>query len=171
MSEAKHLYAFELKDESATMVLGKAVASVLPLHATVLLSGTLGVGKSCFARAVIQSLNPSITDVPSPTFTLVQLYDVLIGGTPSTLWHVDLYRIEREQEIEELGLLEVIGSQTVLIEWPERLGSLAPVDVFQFHFSLAPGGLHRMVSIGAEGRAKDELSRVINAISLHIQPS
>ncbi len=86
------------------------------------LNGTLGMGKSVFARAFIQSLNNDIGDIPSPTFTLVQNYDTNKG----TIWHFDLYRIHTPEEIYEIGWEEALSDGIVLIEWPERLGTLLP---------------------------------------------
>lgn len=86
------------------------------------LQGPLGAGKSVFARAFIQSLAGLDTDVPSPTFTLVQNYNTPKGP----IWHFDLYRIEDPDEIYEIGWEEALSKGIILIEWPERLGGLLP---------------------------------------------
>ncbi len=88
----------------------------------VLLDGPVGAGKTHFARCLIQSLLITPEDVPSPTFTLVQTYDTTAGP----VWHSDLYRISSTSDIEELGLLEAFEDAITLVEWPDRLGSLAP---------------------------------------------
>ena len=86
-----------------------------------LLQGPMGAGKSVFARHFIQHLAKQEIEVPSPTFTLVQTYDL-----PNiSLWHFDLYRLEDPDEIYEIGWEEAIGN-LLLIEWPERLGYLKP---------------------------------------------
>lgn len=87
-----------------------------------MLAGTLGAGKSVFARAFIQSLMGADTEVPSPTFTLVQTYDTPKGP----LWHFDLYRLQSPDEIFEIGWEEAISSGISLVEWPERLGPYVP---------------------------------------------
>ena len=87
-----------------------------------LLTGDVGAGKTHFARALIQSILDMPEDVPSPTFTLVQVYDTVRGP----LWHADLYRINSDQEIDELGLVEAFDDSICLVEWPDRLGVMTP---------------------------------------------
>lgn len=88
------------------------------------LQGPLGAGKSEFARAFIQHLMGADTDVPSPTFTLVQTYE----SSKGLIWHFDLYRLENAEEIYEIGWEEALSEGILLIEWPERLGALMPLD-------------------------------------------
>ena len=90
----------------------------------VLLKGEIGAGKSHFARSLIQAAMDKVEDVPSPTFTLVQTYDTIVGS----IWHADLYRLNDQSEIFELGLIDAFGNDIVLIEWPDRLGYLEPQD-------------------------------------------
>lgn len=107
----------------------------------VLLSGDLGAGKSVFARAVIRQLcGDAHMDVPSPTFTLVQTYEAVIG----TLWHFDLYRLEEPDEIYETGWEEALSGGIVLVEWPERLGGLKPKRSKLLHITIEPDGRRRI---------------------------
>ena len=88
----------------------------------ILLYGDLGMGKTVFSRAFVQSLTSPDEDVPSPTFTLVQLYDTEKG----TIWHFDLYRLKQPDEVYELGFEEALSDGISLIEWPERAERLYP---------------------------------------------
>lgn len=117
---------FALPDEAATARLARMVAGLLRPGDVVALRGGLGVGKTAFARALIRSLSPKGAgeEVPSPTFTLVQTYDL----PGFTLWHFDLYRIEAAKEVFELGFEEALDEGVSLIEWPERLETLLPED-------------------------------------------
>lgn len=107
-----------------TARLAAALAKKLQPGDTILLIGDVGAGKTHFARALIQSLLDMPEDVPSPTFTLVQSYQT----AAAMIWHADLYRLTSTHEIEELGLTEAFHDAICLVEWPDRLGELAPVD-------------------------------------------
>lgn len=112
-----------LPDAEATAALGQRLADVLRPGDAVLLSGPLGAGKSSLARAAIQAACPAVTEVPSPTFTLIQPYRTAAGWP---LVHADLYRLAGPDELAELGWDEVLADGAVLVEWPERLGPLTP---------------------------------------------
>ena len=90
---------------------------------TVCLTGGLGAGKTTLVRGMIQSVLGDI-DVPSPTYTLVQTYEM-----PNyELWHCDMYRLERPEDGYELGLMDAFEDALCLIEWPDKLGRLIPED-------------------------------------------
>lgn len=117
------------------------MAQVLRRGDTLLLSGPIGAGKSTFARAVIQARLGYAEDVPSPTFTLVQVYDHPDGD----MWHCDLYRLTDSQEVFELGLDEAFADAICLIEWPDRLGDAAPANAL--HLTFAAGDDAHLVTI------------------------
>ena len=113
-----------------TAEIAHKVASLLHPGDILCLKGELGSGKSTFVRALIQSLCGGTTEVPSPTFTLVQPYE-----TPRFIaWHFDLYRLEESEEIYELGIEEALQSGVSLIEWPERAENLLPKDCREIEF-------------------------------------
>ena len=116
-------------DETARLAIH--IAGALRPGDCLLLEGPIGAGKSHFARSLIQHLLGYAEDVPSPTFTLVQTYDI----ANAELWHADLYRLSALEEIEELGLTEAFDDAICLIEWPDRLAELTPYHAL--HLALA----------------------------------
>jgi tRNA threonylcarbamoyladenosine biosynthesis protein TsaE len=104
------------RSEEDTVEAGRQLAGKLRPGDVVLLSGPLGAGKTAFVRGLALGLGASPADVTSPTFTLIQEY-----RGASTLYHVDLYRLE-PHEVDDLGLDELMsGEAVVAVEWPERL--------------------------------------------------
>ena len=124
----------ELPSLSATQQLGALLADGLVAGDVISLSGPLGAGKSALARSIIVSANSNETDVPSPTFSLVQTYE-LADTTP--LWHLDLYRIENSEDAMQLGLDDAFVDAVCLIEWPDRLKKLLPKSALSIHLYLA----------------------------------
>lgn len=125
---------FDLADEAATRALAARLLPLLRPGDVVTLSGPLGAGKTAFARALIQAALGDDAEVPSPTFTLVQTYDLPVGA----LWHFDLYRLSGPDEVFELGWDEVAGA-IALVEWADRLGPLLPADHLAVTLELVPG--------------------------------
>ena len=121
-----------LSSPQGTADLATRIAAALGPGDCLLLEGPIGAGKTHFSRHLIQSLLPIAEDVPSPTFTLVQTYDVSTGE----LWHADLYRLSSLDEIEELGLIDAFESAICLIEWPDRLAELTPTHALNLHLTL-----------------------------------
>ena len=121
-----------LPTDGHTIALAQRMAPLLRSGDTLLLSGPIGAGKSFFARALIRALlgNPT-EEVPSPSFTLVQTYQA--DGVE--IWHCDLYRLTSAQEVWELGLEEAFVQAICLIEWPDRLGDLAPPGALSLTFA------------------------------------
>lgn len=121
-----------LPDEAATTALAARTARLARPGDAILLDGPLGAGKSAFARAFLRAASgdPAL-EVPSPSFTLVQTYDLPSGPAH----HLDLYRLDGPGALTELGWEEV-REGIVLVEWPDRLGPLAPDDALRI--TLAP---------------------------------
>src|SRR5512147_2050849 len=116
--------AFDLPDLAATEALARRLAAVARTGDVIALHGDLGAGKTTFARAFIQARAGAAgeAEVPSPTFTLVQIYDLPSGA----IWHFDLYRLTAAGQVWELGFEEALATAITLIEWPERLAALLP---------------------------------------------
>jgi tRNA threonylcarbamoyladenosine biosynthesis protein TsaE len=114
----------DLVDEAATVHLARRLARAARPGDVIALEGPLGSGKTALARAFIQSLVGAEEEVPSPTFTLTQLYDCEIG----TIWHFDLYRLDKAEDALELGIEDAFADGISLIEWPDRLGPWLPAE-------------------------------------------
>lgn len=97
--------------------LGGMFARILVEGDVVALTGDLGAGKTTLSRGIIQALCGDL-DVPSPTYTIVQTYDC----EGFELWHCDLYRLDKPDDIFELGLFEAMEDCVCLIEWPDKMG-------------------------------------------------
>jgi len=149
-----------LDSEAATAALARALAALARPGDVIALSGELGSGKTSFARGFINALPrtdaPGLAgaqeEVPSPTFTLVQIYE----RAPAPVWHFDLYRLKAPEEVLELGLEEALGEAIVLIEWPERLGAFLPaarLDVV-LRFGAAPDAREAELIGGGDWRAR-----------------
>ena len=129
----------ELPDLAATGRLAARLAALARPGDAIGLAGELGVGKTTFARAFINHLAGETVEVPSPTFNLVLSY-----ATPRlTVWHFDLYRVERAVELAELGFDDALAEGVALVEWPERLGTAWPDDGLILRLETAAGEARR----------------------------
>ncbi|MFQ5533513.1 MAG: tRNA (adenosine(37)-N6)-threonylcarbamoyltransferase complex ATPase subunit type 1 TsaE [Sphingomonadales bacterium] len=126
----------ELPDETATATLAQTLASVTRTGDVIALRGDLGAGKTTFARHFIHALGCG-EEVPSPTFTLVQVYSFgnamenagQSRAPVTSVWHFDLYRIAAPEEVFELGIEDAFEEGVSLIEWPDKMASLLPEDI------------------------------------------
>jgi len=137
------IFRIDLPDADATAALGQRLATLLHAGDVILLEGPIGAGKTHFARALIQARLARLgrhEDVPSPTFTLVQVYEA-----QPDIWHADLYRLTHPDEVIELGLEEAFETAICLIEWPDRLGALSPEKALHLQFSSRDAGASRQV--------------------------
>jgi len=151
-------FDIHLAGERQTARLGTTLAPLLRPGDTVLLRGGLGAGKSALARAVIAAaLGDPRADIPSPSYTLVNIFETAQGP----IWHVDLYRLSgAAEELEELGLIEAIGTALVLVEWPERLGAALPERRLDIELS-SPRAGGRDTSIALHGPGWDAVAAVL----------
>ena len=121
-------YIYNCKTEEETKKLAAALSQITEKGDVWALFGTLGMGKSVFARAFIKALTGA-AEVPSPTFTLVQTY----SAPDFDIFHYDLYRLKSPEEIWELNIEEAMYNNVCLIEWPEKMGAYLPRNVFRIN--------------------------------------
>jgi tRNA threonylcarbamoyladenosine biosynthesis protein TsaE len=134
---------------AATEALGQRLAGLLRAGDAILLEGPLGAGKSALARALLRAATgDAALEVPSPTFTLVQSYP-LPGGLMAH--HFDLYRLDGPAGLTELGWEEA-REGVVLVEWPDRLGPLAPADALRVTLTPLDGDARDAELAGWAGR-------------------
>lgn len=154
------------RDEAATIDIAQGVASVAARGDAIGLIGGLGSGKTVFARGFIRGLARSGEEVPSPSFTLVQVYPTDRGD----IWHFDLYRLESPEEAWELNIEEAFAEGIALVEWPERLGSLWPSDCLEVTLATVPGGPATARSIRLVGGPswRDRLGDLKTGLAAHI---
>lgn len=128
-----------LPDLAAMDAYGARIAAKLQIGDVVALSGGLGAGKTTLARAIIAALGYQ-AEVPSPTFTIIETYDPPAIRLP--LVHADFYRLERPEEVEEIGLDDYRSGAVLLAEWPEHVGG----------FDQEAGCLQITLEVAEEGR-------------------
>ncbi len=134
-----------LQNEAETIKLGKTLAPLLEKGDTIALEGPLASGKTTLARAILRELGET-GQIPSPTFTLVQNYNL----PKFQLSHIDLYRIQNLSEIAELGLED---AETLLIEWPERMGETIPETRLHLRLEITPKNDSRIIHINPLGKS------------------
>ncbi len=152
-------FSLALSNETATAHLMADLALLIGPGDVITLSGDLGAGKTAAARALIRYLAGDDTlEVPSPTFTLLQAYDL----PPFALVHADLYRINDPTELEEIGLSPLPEATVALIEWPERAPSALPPDRIDIALSHRPalGSTARAAEITGHGNAAAIVARL-----------
>jgi tRNA threonylcarbamoyl adenosine modification protein YjeE len=152
-------FSLALPNETATAHLMADLALLIGPGDVITLSGDLGAGKTAAARAMIRYLaGDEALEVPSPTFTLVQAYDL----PPYPLLHADLYRVDDAGELEEIGLSPLPEATVALIEWPERAPSALPADRIDVALSHRPalGTTARAAEITGHGKAAAQVARL-----------
>jgi tRNA threonylcarbamoyladenosine biosynthesis protein TsaE len=146
----------DLPDEAATAAFAARVSALAAAGDVIALKGDLGAGKTSFARAFIRSRGGE-EEVPSPTFTLVQVYE-LAGAA---IWHFDLYRLKSAEEAWELGIEDAFSEGISLIEWPERLGSLLPRYRLEITFHYGDRPEARRAALDGGGDWPERLAPII----------
>jgi len=116
-------WTFASLDEEALAKLARKLSTYVKAGVVFSLSGELGSGKTTLARAIIRNACNSVGDIPSPTFNLVQSYEVFTGFE---IWHLDLYRLNSIEEAMMLGLEEAFIEHCCIIEWPGLIKQIIP---------------------------------------------
>ncbi|HKY80068.1 MAG TPA: tRNA (adenosine(37)-N6)-threonylcarbamoyltransferase complex ATPase subunit type 1 TsaE [Sphingobium sp.] len=132
-----------LADEPAMLALGRSLADVARIGDVIALEGGLGAGKTTLARGILEGLGLE-EEAPSPSFAIVQPYDVPDVSLPVA--HVDLYRLDSPEEVEELALDDYRMDSLLIVEWPDRLGPDAWPDALRLHIDIEPDGARRLTA-------------------------
>lgn len=128
------------RTEQHTKLLAEQFAEIAKKGDVFALFGTLGAGKSVFSRYFIQKLTDA-TDVPSPTFTLLQTYE----AQDFEIYHYDMYRLKSPDEAYELDIEEAFYGAVSLVEWPEKILPLLPKDIWKI--TIFVNGTERLFDI------------------------
>jgi tRNA threonylcarbamoyladenosine biosynthesis protein TsaE len=139
--------SYALAGLAATEALAAEFAARLVPGDVIALTGDLGAGKTVFARALIVALGKNagieFGHVPSPTFTLVQLYDL----PGFTVHHFDLYRLESPDEVWETGIEDAFADGVSVIEWADRIDTLLPARAIRIHLAFGDGDTARIATV------------------------
>jgi len=128
--------------EADLMAFGGRLQPLLKPGDVLALTGELGAGKTTFSRGLIQSALGQDEEVPSPTYTLVQTYE--LGS--HELWHCDLYRLAAPDDVLELGLIDMEPDIISLIEWPDKMGRHLALDALNVHIAFKDDGREVILS-------------------------
>ena len=117
---------FQTETAGETIEVGAQLLDALTLPTLLILTGTLGAGKTTLVKGIAEALGAAERDeVTSPTFTLIHEYEGERNGKPVYLYHLDLYRLENERQVEQLGIDELLEDDSlVLVEWGEKFPSI-----------------------------------------------
>src|SRR5215475_3664525 len=165
VKEKAGVWSFEAPDEATTLAIAAAQAAWLEPGDFVGLTGDLGAGKTAFARGLIRALTgvPEL-EAPSPTFTLMQVYDA--SGGPVV--HADFYRLRGPRELDNLGWDEAIDGAIAIVEWPERVAEALPPDRLEVDIRFDPsrGPEFRRLALRGFGRVAPRLALALGVARL-----
>lgn len=144
-----------IADEAAISALARAIAILARPRDVITLAGTLGAGKTAFARAFIAARGGG-AEVPSPTFTLLQVYDT----ADAAIYHFDLYRLENPEDAFEIGIEDAFADGISLIEWPDRLGRYLPRERLDITINQGTRETERRFDFAASANWIDRLNEI-----------
>lgn len=142
-----------------SLITAQKLANLLIPGDCVTFRGDLGAGKTTIIQTIIQTLHGGDIAIISPTFNLLQTYDVDVLGETCTIWHYDLYRIEEAEELDELGLEDAFENGIALIEWPEIAEFWIPEHAFHVTIEFTEDNDNRDITITSSGANRDRLQR------------
>ncbi len=161
----RKLWRIEAPDEAATLVFAAAQAAWLEPGDFIALTGDLGAGKTTFARGLIRALveTPDL-EAPSPTFTLMQVYDAARGPVV----HADFYRLRNQRELDNLGWDEATNGAIAIVEWAEQIPEALPPDRLEIaiRFDTAQGPDFRLLELRGHGRIGRRLAHALGVGAL-----
>ena len=148
------IHEFTTQSGADTIELGRKLARILKPPQLLLLRGELGTGKTTLVKGIAQALDAAEADeVTSPTFTLLHEYDGAQDGKPVKLFHLDVYRLEGERQLETLGLDELLTPDAlVLVEWGEKFKSIKKKSTGEIAITSA-GGDARKITVTLKDQA------------------
>ncbi|GAY21450.1 MULTISPECIES: tRNA (adenosine(37)-N6)-threonylcarbamoyltransferase complex ATPase subunit type 1 TsaE [Sphingobium] len=132
-----------LAGEADMLAFGHRLAALARIGDVIALEGGLGVGKTTLARGILEGLGLE-EEAPSPSFAIVQPYDIPDVKLPVA--HVDLYRLDGPEEAGELALDDYLTDSLLIVEWPDRMGEGAWPDALRFHIAMEPDGARRLTA-------------------------
>ena len=140
------IHEFTTKSGADTIEVGRKLARLLKAPQLLILRGELGTGKTTLVKGIAQALDAAEADeVTSPTFTLIHEYDGSLDGKPVKLFHLDVYRLEGERQLETLGLDELLRPDAlVLVEWGEKFKSIRKKATGEISISSAGGDARKI---------------------------
>ena len=144
--EAVRIHEFTTASGADTVEVGRKLARLLLAPQLLILHGDLGTGKTTLVKGIAQALDAAEADeVTSPTFTLIHEYDGAQNGKPVKLFHLDVYRLEGERQLETLGLDELLTPDAlVLVEWGEKFKSIRKKSTGEISISSAGGDARKI---------------------------
>ena len=161
MSSSAAAASIELPDAPATARIGAALAAHLQGGDTIALVGDLGAGKTTFVIGLVDALGGGTAT--SPTFSLVNEYP----GGRLVVWHIDLYRIEKEAELVELGLDEIVGNPrgVALIEWADKYPDVLPRDYLRIELIHEVEDSRRLIATGTGSRGQSLIAAMNQSLN------
>jgi tRNA threonylcarbamoyladenosine biosynthesis protein TsaE len=141
-------HEFTTHSGADTIAVGRKLARLLTPPQLMLLKGDLGTGKTTLVKGIAQALDAAEPDeVTSPTFTLLHEYDGSLNGKPVKLYHIDVYRLDSERQLETLGLDELLTPNAlVLVEWGEKFKSIRKKATGEIEIK-SVGGDERLITV------------------------